>query len=94
MAVIEVCDICDKKVDMSDGITLKCSDNKGFSFICGDAVRHERNYDVNAKKKSSGQSLRKDLSFAIEHFAYDMRDCLEHFLMHLQSIGRMVVLQD
>ena len=23
-----------------------------------------------------------------------MRDCLEHFLMHLQSIGRMVVLQD
>ena len=46
MAVIEVCDICDKKVDMSDGITIKCSDNKGFSFICGDAVRHERNYDV------------------------------------------------
>ena len=46
MAVIEVCDICDKKVDMSDGITNKCSDNKGFSFICGDAVRHERNYDV------------------------------------------------
>nr|DAK76662.1 MAG TPA: hypothetical protein [Caudoviricetes sp.] len=33
MAVIEVCDICDKKVDMSDGITIKCSDNKGFSFI-------------------------------------------------------------
>lgn len=46
MAVIEVCDICDKKVNMSDGITIKCSDNKGFSFICGDAVRHERNYDV------------------------------------------------
>lgn len=45
MAVIEVCDICDKKVDMSDGITIKCSDNKGFSFI-DNAVRYERNYDV------------------------------------------------
>ncbi|WP_378957801.1 hypothetical protein [Mediterraneibacter gnavus] len=50
MAVIEVCDICDKKVDMSDGITLRCSDNKGCGFICaedlGDVVRYERNYDV------------------------------------------------
>ena len=50
MAVIEVCDICDKKVDMSDGITLRCSDNKGCWFIfaedLGDVVRCERNYDV------------------------------------------------
>lgn len=49
---------------------------------------------ASVRKRSSGKSLKSDLSYAIRHFAFVMKDYSVHCQMHLQFIGRMVVLQD
>lgn len=46
MAVIEICDICKKQVDIKDGITVKASDMNGMDFILGNPVRGKRNYEI------------------------------------------------
>lgn len=33
MAVIEICDVCGKKVSEVDGISLKCSDMNGLLYF-------------------------------------------------------------
>lgn len=46
MAVVEICDVCGKQVNLLDGITLKCSDMNGLHFIGIDPVREKRDYKV------------------------------------------------
>lgn len=46
MAVVEICDVCGKQVSDRDGITLKCSDMNGLSFIGTIPTRGKRNYKV------------------------------------------------
>lgn len=46
MAVVEICDVCGKQVSDRDGITLKCSDMNGLSFIGTTPTRGKRNYKV------------------------------------------------
>lgn len=48
MAVIEVCDICEKKIAHSDGITIRCSDLKGDGVVGLEWRQNarERIYDI------------------------------------------------
>ena len=46
MAVIEICDICKKKVSKNDGIELIVSDMNGLDFIGLDPVRCKRKYKI------------------------------------------------
>lgn len=46
MAVIEICDVCGKKVSEIDGISLKCSDMKGLSFSGIQPMRSRRKYKI------------------------------------------------
>lgn len=46
MAVIEICDVCGKQVGEIDGISLKCSDMNGLSFIGVQPMRSKRNYNI------------------------------------------------
>ena len=46
MAVIEVCDVCGKQVAERNGITLKCSDMNGLSFIGTQPIRSKRSYKI------------------------------------------------
>ena len=46
MAVIEICDVCGKQVSEKDGISLKCSDMNGLSFIGTQPMRSKRSYKI------------------------------------------------
>lgn len=46
MAVIEICDVCGKKVSEIDGISLKCSDMNGLSFTGITPTRSKRKYKI------------------------------------------------
>lgn len=46
MAIIEICDICGKKIDIKNGIALKCSDMNRLGFIGTQPVKARRDYEV------------------------------------------------
>lgn len=46
MAIIEICDICKKRVSEREGITLSVSDMDGIEWIAGTPIRGERNYKI------------------------------------------------
>lgn len=46
MAVIEICDICKKRVEERDGITASVSDTDGLEWIAGVAVRNKQKYEI------------------------------------------------
>lgn len=46
MAVIEICDVCGKQVSERDGISFKCSDMNGLSFIGTEPTRSKRSYKI------------------------------------------------
>ena len=51
MAVIEICDVCGKQVSEREGISLKCSDMNGLSFIGTQPMRSKRSYKIRVCNK-------------------------------------------
>lgn len=58
MALIEVCDICRKEVSKTDGVSVKCSDWEGLSFIAGSPIREERKYTVRICEKCKNNIIK------------------------------------
>lgn len=46
LAVIEICDICEKQVSEENGITITASDMNGYKIIGYEPIRCKRKFDI------------------------------------------------